>query len=489
VISSTADFRRLVPGLAALAVGLVLLLLLLVGPGPSMRFLVLGIGAVGLLLLLQRPALGLVALAALSFTLPFSFGTGTEVALTPPVFLIPALAVAWLAYRLRTRSLRLPSSRTVPPLLLFVASGLLSLLAGNAYWDPLVPRPSNLLLVQMGQWAIFVLSAVAFLLAADLGREVRWLQMATFVFLALGAVVILELYLPPLQRLVGWSQPSMAGRSLFWVWWAGLAMGQVLFNRRLNRLAKLALLGLLLAAGYHLWFRLNSWVSGWVPLTAAVLVVVWLWVWKRSRVMGVLLALLLLVVAAASYPRLVAHAGGEEELIRSWGGRQVLYQATLDLVKERPLLGLGPASYRHYASTQWLSLGVGRALYLNPQVSSHNNFIDVYAQMGLMGLGLLLWFLIELGRLGWRLRTRFQGGFEEGYVQGALAGFVATLVAMLLADWFLPFVYNIGFPGFRTSALAWMFLGGLVALEAASDTRQQGGEGGGQPAVVESGSG
>jgi len=36
----------------------------------------------------------------------------------------------------------------------------------------------------------------------------------------------------------------------------------------------------------------------------------------------------------------------------------------------------------------------------------------------------------------------------------------------MLADWFLPFVYNIGFAGFRTSALAWMFLGGLVALES-----------------------
>ena len=30
----------------------------------------------------------------------------------------------------------------------------------------------------------------------------------------------------------------------------------------------------------------------------------------------------------------------------------------------------------------------------------------------------------------------------------------------------VAFVYNTGFPAFRTSALAWMFLGGLVALEA-----------------------
>ena len=59
----------------------------------------------------------------------------------------------------------------------------------------------------------------------------------------------------------------------------------------------------------------------------------------------------------------------------------------------------------------------------------------------------------------------FGGGFEDGYVHGALGGLVGSLVAMMLVDWFLPYVYNVSFRGFRTSALAWMFLGGLVALE------------------------
>jgi hypothetical protein len=34
-----------------------------------------------------------------------------------------------------------------------------------------------------------------------------------------------------------------------------------------------------------------------------------------------------------------------------------------------------------------------------------------------------------------------------------------------LADWFLPFVYNIGFSGFRAAMYAWLFLGGLVSIE------------------------
>jgi hypothetical protein len=35
----------------------------------------------------------------------------------------------------------------------------------------------------------------------------------------------------------------------------------------------------------------------------------------------------------------------------------------------------------------------------------------------------------------------------------------------MLADWLLPFVYNIGLKGFRSSLLFWLFLGLAIALE------------------------
>jgi len=176
--------------------------------------LALGVGAVGLVLLLGQPGLGLAALAALSFTVPFTLGTGSEVALTPPVLLIPVVVAAWLLSRMQAGALRLPQSRTILPLLLFLLSGLLSLLAGRAYWDPLVPQPGNLLLVQLAQWGLFALSAAIFLVTGDLAAEGRWLKITTFAFLAVGSVVVLEFYLPPLRRLLGWSDPTMANRSL-----------------------------------------------------------------------------------------------------------------------------------------------------------------------------------------------------------------------------------------------------------------------------------
>ena len=61
--------------------------------------------------------------------------------------------------------------------------------------------------------------------------------------------------------------------------------------------------------------------------------------------------------------------------------------------------------------------------------------------------------------------NRVPEGFAKAYVVGALGGLVGMLVAGGLVDWILPFVYNIGFTGFRASILPWIFLGGLISIE------------------------
>lgn len=431
--------------------------------GAIQFLLLMAIAGFAFLLLVQRPALALPALAGLSFTIPLAIGTGTEVELTLPVVLTPVFAAAWVLHGLRAHSFQLPHSRTTVPLLLFVASGLLALGVGNATWDPLVPRPGNLIWVQLGQWAVYALSAITFLMAASLGTRGRWLEWATWIFLSVAAMTFTRYVWVDLDKTLGWSYT--ADRSMFWVWLAALSFGQLLFNRRLARTARLALLALLLVTLYTGVFLNADKISTWVPMGIAALTVALLWLWRKNRAAGLLAALAIIVLVIAFYPVLYEHAGGDREFYMSWGGRQLLWKTTLDLVQGHPLFGLGPAAYRHYGFSRWLTAGPGSALWTHPNISSHNNYIDIYAQMGLVGLALFLWFLVELGLLGARLSNRFRGDFNDGYVQATIGGLVGTLVAMVLADWFLPFVYNIGYNGFRTSILAWMFLGGLVALE------------------------
>ena len=98
--------------------------------------------------------------------------------------------------------------------------------------------------------------------------------------------------------------------------------------------------------------------------------------------------------------------------------------------------------------------------------NSHNNFVDIVAQTGVLGLGFFLWFFWAGAKVCWQLKERVpKGSFAEAYVFGAFGGLVGTLVAGMLGDWVLPFVYNIGLVGVRTGVLAWIFLGGLVVME------------------------
>jgi hypothetical protein len=128
------------------------------------------------------------------------------------------------------------------------------------------------------------------------------------------------------------------------------------------------------------------------------------------------------------------------------------------IIKFSPILGLGFANYYWYTPLFPIR---GYAVSFN----SHNNYVDIVAQTGLVGLVFFLWFLWEVGRLGWRLRERVPEGFAQAYVYGTLGGLVGTVVIGMFGDWVLPFFYNVGLIGFRTSMLSWLFLGGLVSLK------------------------
>jgi uncharacterized membrane protein YeaQ/YmgE (transglycosylase-associated protein family) len=74
----------------------------------------------------------------------------------------------------------------------------------------------------------------------------------------------------------------------------------------------------------------------------------------------------------------------------------------------------------------------------------------------------------EIGIQAQKLRKRFSGDFNAGYASAALAGLIGTLIASGIVEWMLPFVYNVGFSGFRFSVFIWVFLGGLVILDKLS---------------------
>jgi hypothetical protein len=402
--------------------------------------LVLGVGLV--VICLRWPTLGLIFAAVAGMVIPYRGPGGFNIT----AILVALLLGLWLLDRLvLRRQVQLAPSRTLWPLLIFVVTSVLSFGVGQLSWFTFaVHAPLD---AQLGGLAVFVLSAGAFLLAANQMRDLKWLSRLTWAFLACSAVYVVARSVLPEWGLPtrGWFQPL---GSVFFVWLVALAFSQAAFNGNLHPGWRLALGSLVGVTLYVLFFLKFVDKSGWLPSIVCIIAILGF----RARRLG--LALVPLAALAALYllPRLL---GGEEY---SASTRVDAWLILAQIIKVSPIWGLGFANYYWYTPLFPIR---GYAVSFN----SHNNYVDITAQTGLVGLICFLWFLCEVGRLGWRLLSIVPAGFAQAFVYGALGGLVGTVVVAALGDWVLPFVYNIGLDGFRTSMLAWLFLGGLVSLE------------------------
>ncbi|MBN1920540.1 MAG: O-antigen ligase family protein, partial [Anaerolineae bacterium] len=427
----------------------------------SQRWLVLLFAAFAGLALVTESRLGLLGIVAAALIVPFEISTGTEVKLNAATLLIPALFAWWLLQGLGKEKLHWAASRVNRPLILFLISGLLSFLIGNVFWDLAIPKSGNFWLVQLAQWAIFAFAALAFWLTANTIQSEDWLKRLTWFFLYLGGGLAIFWVLPGIGRLAQSITTVTMIRAPFWILLTALAGGLLLFDHELHARKRGFLIATLVAVFVYAFIQQREGASNWVGVAAVTGVLVWL---RFPRLRGVIIAIaVIMMVTGILFPSIYEFAGGDDEWTESGGSRLALITRVVQVTLRNPITGLGPASYRPYANAE--PLRYRTALWFNPKVNSHNNYVDLFAHTGFLGLGLFLWFAVELGLLGLRLSDRHREGFVGGYVNGMLAAWVGSLVIMMLADWILPFVYNIGFPGFQASLLVWLFLGGLVAVD------------------------
>ena len=394
----SADIR------AALVTLGVLLAAAYLGWNPSPRWLALLAAAMGAVLLFRRPAFGLPALVAVALVVPLEIGTGTRSSSTSPRSFVPVLAVVWLLDMVRRRAVRLAPARANLPLLLFLAAGLLSLLIGRATWDPTVPVDGSFLLVQLAQWSIFAFSALAFWLTGNLARDEAWLQRLTATFLLLGGGVALLRLWPDARGILDRVTTIAFIRAPFWALLCALAGGQLLFNRSLGIARRAFLVAVILSALVYALVQQQEATSVWVGIGAALGVLAWL---RFPRLRWPILALVVALAATGVlFPILFDLAGGDRAWISTGASRIVLIQRVFDVTMRNPLTGLGPAAYRLYADLT--PLRYRGAYWTTPQINSHNNYVDLFAHGGVLGLALFAWFVVALTRVGLRLRATLQ---------------------------------------------------------------------------------
>ena len=406
-------------------------------------------GTTALFLLTQLPQAGIPLLLVAGLLVKMELGTGTQSGFNGALLLSPVLIAVYVVRIMFHRDQHRPLlSQTVTPLRVFMIVVCIAFLVGQYPWFTAAPAPMH---AQLGQLAIFLFSGGVFLVAAHQLQDIRWLKVTTWLLIGMGSVHLLP------RILTNWSvwrllPSSVSSGSMYWTWLVALSFGQVAINRDLNRWARLLLACVPLAA-LAIGISERDWLSGWLPPLMAVYIILFL---RFPSAMVVLTPLLSVVglVGANMFSGLVMGSDNQYSFMT----RSAAIQSMLPLIMTNPLLGVGLANYYHYSA---LTPIMGWYVKFN----SHNNYLDLLAQSGVLGVGCFLWFALAVGLTAWRMHPRFLPGFERAYVCSVLAGLVATLAAAGMGDWVLPFVYNTGFAGFRSSIIPWVFMGGLVALE------------------------
>jgi hypothetical protein len=115
----------------------------------------------------------------------------------------------------------------------------------------------------------------------------------------------------------------------------------------------------------------------------------------------------------------------------SFTTRVQAWEILSEIIKANPILGLGPANYYWYTPLFAISG------YYGIQFNSHNQYVDLVAQAGILGLLAYLWFLVSMSWFAWRANRHIPEGFARGYVMGSRrVGHHDRCGA--LGDWALP---------------------------------------------------
>jgi len=138
---------------------------------------------------------------------------------------------------------------------------------------------------------------------------------------------------------------------------------------------------------------------------------------------GALLLALLVAVAALSIPE----RGNQQSAGTAAQVRLELARTSVRMTASNPYFGVGIGRF-YSRSGEFSSPALLESFPPAIHENAHNNFLQILAELGVVGLGVFLWLLWSAGRYGWRL---LQADLHDPLRWSAATGLVAFVLSWL----------------------------------------------------------
>jgi hypothetical protein len=392
----------------------------------------------------RREMLPVIILGVALFV-PFTVPTGAGSDLALSMVAVILFFGLWLIHSMTVdRRISIKPSRLNKPLIAFMVVTIISVYWSILFRDPFVYVWDKFTLAQIVASLVIIFLPITFMMVDNFIGSTRPLVIMSVLMIIAGFIGLIK-------NFSGIPLP-VDTRGLFDLWVTGLAVGFVFFIKKMHWSVKVLLLGL--AAGWIYWsFIINiTWVAGWLPSLIALGILTLRRSWKLVLVFGIFV----IGLFATNYDYYFGKVF-ESEKEESGYTRLEAWKMNWTITRDHLLFGTGPAGYAVYYMTYFPS----------DAMATHNNYIDILAQTGVVGTFFCLWFFGGLIIVGFRLclRLKGRGDFVEALANVSFAGTIACVIIMAFGDWMFPFAYTQTIEGFNYIVYNWLFIGSIMVLD------------------------
>lgn len=402
------------------------------------------------ILIVIRPEIGVASIVICAAVVRLQIGTGTDSFLVASLVAAFLAVCGWIAHRLIHRQplLVLPWPIALPALALSAAT-VFSFIWGRTTLDPRIMVPSTFYRVQIGQSMLIIVALALLFVGADVFRSGTARNLLACVIVAVGVFAL------PYRWMVE-EVPQVNTGGLFGLWFVAITWSMALVNRRLPLPIRIGLAGLTIAWMMMAFIKEGAWVSGWLPPIIAILGITLVARPKLGFASTLVAGMVGIVYYASLYSVLITKQQEEGSLGGDFG-RLELIKRNLELINDQLLLGTGPAGYTLYYVT----------FLPDKSMSTHNNYVDILAQTGVVGILSFVSVLVALFVVGRKVLGRCREDPTDFAMAAAIVGAIPGLAAgLFMGDWLIPFVYNQTIAGFDHSVYSWLMLAALCGLYA-----------------------